>query len=211
MWASSNYLCQFADGFPEGPSGGGTESREDYLKDSDYFMGVALLTAQRSRDPNTQVGACIVNKQNKIVATGHNDMPNRCDGLLSWKGSPENSTDKDDQCKKSGDQRKKSDRQCEQSDDQWLETKYPYVCHAELNAIMNKSCADLKGCTMHVTLFPCNDCTRLIVQAGIREVIYLSKGDGRKEAIASERLLDKAEIKHRQFEGARNPITLNFS
>uniref|UniRef100_A0A3P9DTI7 Deoxycytidylate deaminase n=1 Tax=Maylandia zebra TaxID=106582 RepID=A0A3P9DTI7_9CICH len=120
-------------------------NRTDFLVDTDYFMAVAVLSAQRSKDPNTQVGACLVNQDNKIVGTGHNCMPNDCEGKLPWNREGAK-----------------------------LDTKYIYVCHAELNAIVNASAnADVKGCTMYVTLFPCNECAKLIIQAGLKEVVYL--------------------------------------
>uniref|UniRef100_A0A671XA67 dCMP deaminase n=1 Tax=Sparus aurata TaxID=8175 RepID=A0A671XA67_SPAAU len=111
----------------------------DYLE-KEYFMTLAKVAAQRSKDPNTQVGACIVNQEKKIVGIGYNSMPNGCDGQLTWTGS-EDGFD-------------------------WPDTKYPYVCHAELNAIMNKNSADVKGCTIYVTLLPCNECAKLTIQAG---------------------------------------------
>uniref|UniRef100_A0A8C8SEI0 Deoxycytidylate deaminase n=1 Tax=Pelusios castaneus TaxID=367368 RepID=A0A8C8SEI0_9SAUR len=115
------------------------KKREDYLEWPEYFMAVAFLSAQRSKDPNSQVGACIVNSENKIVGIGYNGMPNGCsDDLLPWTRTAQNK----------------------------LDTKYPYVCHAELNAIMNKNSADVKGCSMYVALFPCNECAKLIIQAG---------------------------------------------
>uniref|UniRef100_A0A3Q0TA85 Deoxycytidylate deaminase n=1 Tax=Amphilophus citrinellus TaxID=61819 RepID=A0A3Q0TA85_AMPCI len=136
------------------------------LSYSDYFMAVALLSAKRSKDPNTQVGACIVNQENKIVGTGYNRMPNGCDGELPWAHTGPK-----------------------------LERKYIYVCHAELNAIINKSKADMNGCTIYVTLFPCNECAKLIIQAGLSEVVYLSdKYHDEDETIASRRMLDLAEI-----------------
>ncbi|XP_059500840.1 deoxycytidylate deaminase isoform X2 [Stegostoma tigrinum] len=113
--------------------------REDYLEWSEYFMAVAFLSAQRSKDPNSQVGACIVNPENKIVGIGYNGMPNGCsDDILPWARTGPNK----------------------------LDTKYMYVCHAELNAILNKNSADVKGCTMYVALFPCNECAKLIIQSG---------------------------------------------
>uniref|UniRef100_A0A3Q2GVT5 Deoxycytidylate deaminase n=1 Tax=Equus caballus TaxID=9796 RepID=A0A3Q2GVT5_HORSE len=113
--------------------------RDEYLQWPEYFMAVAFLSAQRSKDPNSQVAACIVNAENKIVGIGYNGMPNGCsDDLLPWRRTAENK----------------------------LDTKYPYVCHAELNAIMNKNSADVKGCTMYVALFPCNECAKLIIQTG---------------------------------------------
>ncbi|XP_053440977.1 deoxycytidylate deaminase isoform X2 [Nycticebus coucang] len=115
------------------------KKRDDYLEWPEYFMAVAFLSAQRSKDPNSQVGACIVDTENKIVGIGYNGMPNGCsDDLLPWRRTAESR----------------------------LDTKYPYVCHAELNAIMNKNSADVKGCSMYVALFPCNECAKLIIQAG---------------------------------------------
>nr|XP_044997626.1 deoxycytidylate deaminase isoform X2 [Jaculus jaculus] len=115
------------------------KKRDDYLEWPEYFMAVAFLSAQRSKDPNSQVGACIVNAENKIVGIGYNGMPNGCsDDLLPWRRTAQSK----------------------------LDTKYPYVCHAELNAIMNKNSADVKGCSMYVALFPCNECAKLIIQAG---------------------------------------------
>ena len=109
-------------------------------------MAVALLSSQRSKDPNTQVGACIVSSQNKIVGIGYNGFPIGCsDDELPWEreGNP-------------------------------LDTKYPYVCHAEMNAIVNSTKADLHGCRLYVSLFPCNECAKLIIQVGINKVVYLS-------------------------------------
>ncbi|XP_065810924.1 deoxycytidylate deaminase isoform X2 [Labrus bergylta] len=153
--------------------------RDDYLKDSKYFMDVALLAAKRSKDPNTQVGACIVNQENKIVGIGHNRMPNGCDDKLTW------------------------DR------DRTKDNKHLYVCHAELNAIMNTNGADVKGCSMYVTLFPCNECAKLIIQGGMKEVIYLSDKSTKMKYIASRKMLKKADIDFRQFEGTE--IVNNFS
>ncbi|XP_058496809.1 deoxycytidylate deaminase-like [Solea solea] len=166
-------------------NGGTTKKRDDYLEWPEYFMAVAFLSAQRSKDPSSQVGACIVNQENKIVGIGYNGMPNGCDDdLLPWSRCAE-------------------DR---------LDTKYPYVCHAELNAIMNKNSADVKGCTMYVALFPCNECAKLIIQAGIREVIYLSdKYHDKPEMTASRRLLDMARVKIKQFEPKRTEIVINFN
>uniref|UniRef100_A0A671VX37 Deoxycytidylate deaminase n=1 Tax=Sparus aurata TaxID=8175 RepID=A0A671VX37_SPAAU len=117
------------------------------------------------------VGACIVNQEKKIVSIGYNSMPNGCDDdLLPWTRFKDGID--------------------------WLESKTPYVCHAELNAIMNKKCADVKGCTIYVTLFPCNECAKLIIQAGIREVIFLSDMyHDRRETVASRTLLSMAGIK----------------
>uniref|UniRef100_A0A671VWI1 Deoxycytidylate deaminase n=1 Tax=Sparus aurata TaxID=8175 RepID=A0A671VWI1_SPAAU len=119
-----------------------------------------------------------VNQENKIVGIGYNCMPNGCDGQLPWTRS---------------------------ADDR-LDTKYPYVCHAELNAIMNKNSADVKGCTMYVTLFPCNECAKLIIQAGISKVIYLDdKYHDTQETKASRRLLDTAGIPYDLIFDSINP------
>lgn len=120
--------------------------RKDYLSWEQYFMAVAMLSAQRSKDPNTQVGACIVDQRRRIVAVGYSGFPTGCsDDELPWnrEGPP-------------------------------LETKYPFVCHAELNAILNRNSADLCGCTLYTTLFPCNECAKAIIQSGIAEVVFLS-------------------------------------
>ncbi|XP_052342654.1 deoxycytidylate deaminase-like isoform X3 [Oncorhynchus keta] len=165
-----------------------TKKREDYLEWPEYFMAVAFLSAQRSKDPSSQVGACIVNQENKIVGIGYNGMPNGCDDdLLPWSCS---------------------------ADDR-LDTKYPYVCHAELNAIMNKNSADVKGCSMYVALFPCNECAKLIIQAGIKDVIYLSdKYHDIPEMTASRRLLNLAGIQYKrvtmQSDGTRKSCQRNL-
>ncbi|KAG7392201.1 hypothetical protein PHYBOEH_006455 [Phytophthora boehmeriae] len=113
--------------------------RTDYLSWDDYFMSVAFLSAMRSKDPSTQVGACIVNPEKKIVGIGYNGFPNGCDDDdLPW--ARESATNSP------------------------LDTKYPYVCHAEMNAILNKNSTDVKGCTIYVALFPCNECAKLIIQ-----------------------------------------------
>ena len=120
--------------------------REDYINWDEYFMGIALLTAMRSKDPNSQVGACIVSPENKILSLGYNGMPMGCsDDEMPWEreGEP-------------------------------LHTKYMYVCHAELNAILNSNIGNLGGCTVYVTLFPCNECAKAIIQSGIKRVVYFS-------------------------------------
>lgn len=132
--------------------------RQDHISWEEYFMGIALLSAQRSKDSNTQVGACIVNEQHKIVSVGYNGMPTGCeDNEMPW-----------------------------EREGAFLETKYPFVCHAELNAILNCN-TDLHGCTLYVTLFPCNECAKAIIQSGIRRVIYLdNKYAGTDSILASE-------------------------
>ncbi len=148
--------------------------REDYLNWDEYFMGVAVLSALRSKDPSTQVGACVASPENKVVTMGYNGMPSGCpDDELPWEREAESKYD----------------------------TKYPYVCHAEFNAILNSLCS-LQGCRIYVTLFPCNECAKAIIQAGIKEVIYIEdKYANTIETRASKRLFDLAKIKYRQYEG----------
>lgn len=146
-------------------------------------MGVALLSGRRSKDPNTQVGACIVNSQNKIVGAGYNGLPMGCDDEnFPWEKQGE-----------------------------FLQTKYPYVCHAELNAILNNIGMDLLGCRIYTALFPCNECAKAIIQSGIREVIYLSdKYAGTDVSIASKMMLDASGILYRKVEVKRSSIELSF-
>lgn len=147
-------------------------------------MGVALLSAKRSKDPSTQVGACIVNQKNKIVGAGYNGLPIGCD-------------DDDFPWDKQGD---------------FLNTKYPYICHAELNAILNNIGMDLKGCKIYTALFPCNECTKAIIQSGIAEVIYLSdKYEGNDVFKASRFMLDKAGITYRKVVTKLDHLSLSFN
>jgi dCMP deaminase len=158
--------------------------RTDYLSWDEYFMGVALLSSQRSKDPNTQVGACIVNPKNKIVGVGYNGFPTGCsDDEFPWAREAE-----------------------------YLDTKYPYICHAELNAVINKISADLYDCRLYVALFPCNECAKVIIQAGIKEVIYLSDKYGQTDPVrASKRMFQAADVRCRQLKVSRQRVTLDFS
>jgi dCMP deaminase len=160
------------------------KKKQDYISWDEYFMGVALLSARRSKDPNTQVGACIVNDKNKIVGAGYNGLPMGCDDdEFPWE--------------KQGD---------------FLQTKYPYICHAELNAILNNIGMDLRGCKIYTALFPCNECAKAIIQSGIAEVIYLSdKYAGTDTAKASRLMLDKAGIACRKVHTGISNITLSFN
>lgn len=148
------------------------DKRTDYITWDEYFMSVAMLSAMRSKDPNTQVGACIVNQDKKIVGTGYNGFPIGCsDDVLPWgrEGNP-------------------------------LQTKYPFVCHAELNAILNSISRDLRGCTLYVVMFPCNECAKAIIQSGIREVIYRDNKYPDSDSVkASTMMLESAGVKLRQM------------
>lgn len=156
--------------------------RSDYLTWDEYFMGIALLSAQRSKDPGTQVGACIVGDDNRILSVGYNGMPIGCsDDVLPWDRSG-NST---------------------------LDTKYPFVCHAELNAILNYTGNKLRGARVYVSLFPCNECAKAIIQAGIREIIYLSDKYADSESVrASKHMFDLTGVIYRPYTPSNKSITL---
>lgn len=153
--------------------------RTDYLDWDQYFMGIARLSALRSKDPSTQVGACIVNDEKKIIGIGYNGLPVGIDDdSFPWGKEGE-----------------------------FLDTKYPYVCHAELNAILN-STKNLQGATIYVTLFPCNECTKAIIQSGIKNLVYISdKYKNLEMTVASKRMLDSAGISYTQIESIAD-ITL---
>ena len=157
--------------------------RKDYISWDEYFMGVAMLAARRSKDPNTQVGACIVSKENIIISTGYNGMPVGCsDDEFPWGRSGEEN-----------------------------ETKYPYVVHAELNAVLNANGRDLRGSKLYVALFPCNECAKAIIQSGVKEVVYLS--DKYKDTmgnLASKKMLDAAGVKYTRLKSRVPSITLEL-
>ncbi|MCX7833275.1 MAG: dCMP deaminase family protein [Ignavibacteria bacterium] len=156
---------------------------KDYISWDEYFMGIALLSAYRSKDPNTKVGACIVDEKNKIVGIGYNGFPIGCsDDELPWEKEAPNIND----------------------------TKYPYVVHAEANAILN-STKDLHGARMYVALFPCNECAKLIIQAGIKEVLYLSDKYKDSDSVkASKKMFDMAGVKYRILKLDGKKIVLEF-
>lgn len=158
--------------------------RDNYISWDEYFMGVAILASQRSKDPNTQVGACIVNDDNKIMSVGYNGFPRGCsDDEFPWERNGEKESS----------------------------TKYPYVCHAELNAILNAGGNSLKDCRIYVALFPCNECAKAIIQCGIKEVIYISDKYSETDLVqASKRMLNCAGIKLTQFESDKS-ILIDFN
>ena len=150
------------------------EKRKDYISWDEYFMGVAILSSQRSKDPSTQVGACIASDENKVITMGYNGMPVGInDDELPWSRNATSPFD----------------------------NKYFYVCHAEFNAILNSN-APVRGCRLYVTLFPCNECTKAVIQSGIKEIVYLEDKYADSDSIrASKRMLDLAHIKYRKYEG----------
>lgn len=157
--------------------------RQDYLNWDSYFMGIALLSSMRSKDPSTSVGACIVSENNKILSLGYNGMPIGCsDDEYPWEreGHP-------------------------------LDTKYLYVCHAELNALLNYSGTNMKGAKVYTTLFPCNECTKALIQSGIKEVIYMSdKYADTDSVIAAKRMMDSVGIVYRSYEMCNSEVVLKL-
>jgi len=162
----------------------GTGKRSDYLSWDDYFMAVAMLSAQRSKDPNTQVGACIVNRQKRIVGVGYNGFPTGCsDDKLPWH--------------REGD---------------FMDTKYPFVCHAELNAVLNSVPGNLTNCTIYTALFPCNECAKVIIQAGIQEVVFLSDKYAESDIVRAAKLMfHQAGVATRQIVPANSVVTIDMN
>ncbi len=146
--------------------------KKQYISWDEYFMGVSILSSLRSKDPNTKVGACIVNKNKRIVGIGYNGFPVGCsDDEFPWG-----------------------------RDGEFLKTKYPFVVHAEANAILN-STTDLSGATIYVSLFPCHECSKLIIQSGIKEIVYLSdKYSGTESDQAAKKMLEAGGVKWRKLE-----------
>ena len=157
--------------------------RKDYISWDQYFMGIALLSAQRSKDDHTQVGACLVNDHNKILSVGYNGMPIGCNyDDMPWEreGEP-------------------------------LDTKYFYVCHAELNAILNYGGGSLDGARVYVTLFPCNECAKAIIQSGIRTVIYeCDKYADTAGVIASKRMMDAAGVRYYHYQHTGRNVEIDL-
>ncbi len=157
------------------------KKREDYISWDEYFMGVAMLSGLRSKDPNTQVGACIVGKDNRILSMGYNGLPNGCDDdLFPWAREGEG-----------------------------LNTKYPFVAHSELNAILNYRGGSLEGAKLYVSLFPCNECAKAIIQAGIKTVVYAeNKYDGSDSVTASKKMFDAAGVEYYEYKHSGKEVTL---
>lgn len=158
--------------------------REGYISWDEYFMGIAKLSAERSKDPNTQVGACIVDDNNRIISIGYNGTPNGIkDEDFPWtrEGEP-------------------------------LETKYLYVCHSELNAISNcRANKDIMGATIYVTLFPCNECAKLIIQSGIKRLVYGNdKYADTNEVKASKKMFDMTGVVYEQYVPKKRKIEIEL-
>ena len=157
--------------------------KQDYLSWDQYFMGIAKLSALRSKDPNTSVGACIVGTDNKILSVGYNGMPQGCsDDEYPWdrEGDP-------------------------------LDTKYLFVCHAELNALLNYTGTNLQGARIYTTLFPCNECTKALIQSGISEVIYMEdKYRDTPSVMAAKRMMKSAGICWREYKSMEKTVSLSL-
>lgn len=160
-----------------------SDKRQDYISWDEYFMGVAMLSGMRSKDPNTQVGACIVSEDNKILSMGYNGFPKGCsDDDFPWcrEGNP-------------------------------LDNKYFYVTHSELNAILNYRGGSLEGAKIYVSLFPCNECAKAIIQAGIKTIVYASDKYAQTDSTkASKRMLDAAGVRYYQYTNTNRTIELNL-
>ncbi|XP_002021035.2 probable deoxycytidylate deaminase [Drosophila persimilis] len=166
----------------------GNSKRQDYLHWDDYFMATSLLSAQRSKDPVTQVGACIVDQQKRIVAIGYNGLPRNCsDDEFPWSKLSKNSSPDS------------------------LEEKKLYVVHAEANAILNSNGGSLVGTCLYTTLFPCNECAKLIIQSGIQKVFYMSDKYAHKQIYrASRRMLDCVGVVCTRHVPAQKQILIDF-
>lgn len=160
-----------------------SEKREDYISWDEYFMGVAYLASMRSKDPSTQVGACIVSPENKILSMGYNGFPNGCsDDEFPWgkNGEP-------------------------------VDIKYLYTTHSELNAILNYRGGSLEGAKMYVTLFPCNECAKAIIQCGIKELVYdCDKYAATPSVIASKKMFDAAGIRYFPYKRNGKKVEINL-
>ncbi|MBE5958799.1 MAG: dCMP deaminase family protein [Lachnospiraceae bacterium] len=161
-----------------------SSKRKDYISWDEYFMGVAYLSAQRSKDPNTQVGACIVSPENKILSMGYNGLPIGCsDDDFPWVRESESP----------------------------LDNKYFYSTHSELNAILNYRGGSLEGAKMYVTLFPCNECAKAIIQCGIKQLIYAdNKYKDTPAVIASRKMLDTAGVECKEYKRTGRKITIEL-
>lgn len=152
-------------------------NKADYISWDEYFMGIALLSAKRSKDPSTQVGSCVTSKDNRILSVGYNGTPNGIDDTkFDWN-----------------------------RDSSFIESKYAYVVHSEQNAILNfkGNSRELEEAKIYVTLFPCNECAKIIIQSGIKEVIYLSdKYHDSDFSVAARKLFDLCGVKYTKYTGA---------
>lgn len=159
------------------------DQRTDYLSWDAYFMGIAMLSAKRSKDPSTQVGSCIVGKDNKILSVGYNGMPIGCaDTDMPWarEGEP-------------------------------MQTKYLFVCHAELNAILNYSGGNIQGSTVYTTLFPCNECAKALIQSGVKRVVYLSdKYAGSDSTMAAKMMFKMAGVEFTEYQPSGHKVRMEL-
>jgi len=162
------------------------EKRSDYISWDEYFMGIAELSARRSKDPSTQVGACIVSADNKILSMGYNGFPKGCsDDIFPWTKI--------------------------QAEHDPYNAKYVYVTHAELNAILNYRGGSLEGAKIYVTLFPCNECAKAIIQAGIKTLVFREDKYADTPSVrASKRMLDAAGVRYYQYQATGRNISFDL-
>ncbi|MDO4489154.1 MAG: dCMP deaminase family protein [Eubacteriales bacterium] len=162
-----------------------SDKRSDYISWDEYFMGVAFMTAKRSKDPNTQVGCCIVSDDNKILSMGYNGFPRGCsDDEFPWSS--------------------------EHASDDPYNAKYFYVTHSEMNAILNYRGGSLEGAKIYVTLFPCNECAKALIQSGIKTIIYADdKYADSPSTKASKRMLDAAGVRYFSYHKTGREIKIH--
>lgn len=163
-----------------------SKKRSDYISWDEYFMGVAALSSMRSKDPSTQVGACIVSPDNKILSMGYNGFPVGCsDDEFPWNR--------------------------EDNEENTIENKYFYSTHSELNAILNYRGGSLEGCKIYVTLFPCNECAKAIIQCGIKEIVYWDDKYADTPSVkASKRMLEATGVKYTPYLGSGRKISIDL-
>ncbi len=159
-----------------------TVNREDFISWEEYFICLAKISALRSKDPNTKVGACLVDENNKVISLGYNGMPIGClDSKMPWKRDSKD----------------------------WLNTKYPFVCHAELNAILNCSGKIPENATLYTTLFPCNECAKALIQSRIKKIIYEEdKYDGSKSNIAAKKMFKMVGVILKKYQNKGKSLNL---
>ena len=159
------------------------EKRKSFISWDEYFMGVSILSGMRSKDPSTQVGACIVGSDNRILSMGYNGFPNGCsDEEFPW-----------------------------EKEGSMLDTKYPFVTHSELNAILNYRGGNLEGTKLYVSLFPCNECAKAIIQAGIKTVVYANDKYKDSDSVrASKKMFDAAGVIYQQYEYTGRTIHIDL-
>ena len=158
--------------------------RTNHLSWDEFFMAIAQISALRSKDPNTKVGACLVDNKNKVISTGYNGMPTGCkDSIMPWKSKSKN----------------------------FLKSKYSFVCHAELNAVLNANLNYISNCILYTTLFPCNECAKIIIQSGIKKVIYKEDKYSFKDSVkAAKYMFDLVNVKYIKYTNSNKKLEIKI-